>query len=166
MCTDTYCAPALPGIITTTWLPCKDGDQRAAALYRRHYSSYKYADRRRDDPGYRNRHLIVGPGEKLVMITAEGDALWVWRKFIDDSGQQGVNCAVFRNESQFRSSDLILEAETLAQRRWPGERMYTYVDPGSIRSSNPGYCFQVAGWKKCGRTKRRNYIILEKYPVQ
>ena len=85
-------------ILDCHWLPVKDGDPRAAALYRRHYSCYQYADNRRADPSNRNRFLIVGPGEKMVLMTVDCSALFVWRKFIDKSGQAGVNCAVFRNE--------------------------------------------------------------------
>lgn len=144
------------------WLPVKDGDPRASALYRRHYSCNQYKDRRRDNPNYRNRHLIVGPGQKMVLMTVWCDALFVWRKFIDASGQRGVNCAVFRNESKHLSSWLILEAEKLAWHRWPQERLYTYVNPRAIASSNPGYCFQVAGWQKCGITKVNKLLIFEK----
>jgi len=146
------------------WLPIKDGDPRAAALYRRHYSCYQYADGRRSQHGYRNRFLICGPGEKMLLMTIKCDALFVWRKFIDKSGQRGVNCAVFRNESDALSSELILEAEQLAWRRWPGERLYTYVDAFAIKSDNPGYCYKCAGWRECGRTQARGLIILEKYP--
>ena len=45
------------------WLPVKDGDPRAAYLYQRHYSCHCYRDNRRACHGYRNRFLIVGPGE-------------------------------------------------------------------------------------------------------
>ena len=38
--------------------------------------------------------------------------------------------------------------EPLAWSRWPGERLYTYVAPWMVRSSNPGWCFQVASWRK------------------
>lgn len=145
------------------WLPVKDGDERAAALYRRHYSCYQYADGRRSDPGYRNRFLIVGPGEKMVLMTVGCDALFVWRKFIDHSGQTGVNCAVFRNESDVLSSELILDAEQHAWKRWPGARLYTYVNSREILSTNPGYCFRMAGWERCGRTKKKGLVILEKY---
>lgn len=96
----------------------------------------------------------------MVLLTVENDALFVWRKFIDSGGQQGVNCAIFRNEGNFTSSSLITEAVELAWRRWPGERLYTYVNPKKIKSSNPGYCFQVAGWKKFGVTKG-GLLILE-----
>lgn len=153
----------LPGWL---WLPAKDGDPRAFAIMRRHYTYQAYQDgRRRAGGGYRNRRLFVGPGEKMVLMTVNCDALFVWRKFKDDSGQTGVNCAVFRNESSLLASALILEAEQLAWVRWPGERLYTYVDGCKVRSSNPGYCFKMAGWRVCGRTKAKRLIIMEKLPA-
>lgn len=152
-----------PFIVDSYWLPVKDGDPRAAALYRRHYSCYQYKDNRRNQHGYRNRFLFLGPGEKIVLMTVNCDALFAWRKFIDKSGQEGVNCAVFRNESPILSSVLILEAEQHAWARWPGQRLYTYVNAGAIKSSNPGWCYQMAGWTKCGITKG-GLVILEKYP--
>jgi hypothetical protein len=96
----------------------------------------------------------------MVLLTIGCDALWVWRKFKDDSGQVGVNCAVFRNESGTRSSELVREAMAHAWARWPGERLYTYVNATAIRSTNPGYCFKMAGWSDCGRTKG-GLVILE-----
>jgi len=149
-----------PGL--NRWYPIKDGNEAAYNLMSRHYSFNAYADGRRQDLSYRNRHLFVGPGEKLVLMTSDSQALFVWRKFIDASGQQGVNCAVFRNEGPHLSSDLILEAEQLAWRRWPGERLYTYVAPKNV-SANPGYCFKCAGWVKLpGTTKGNGLHILEK----
>jgi hypothetical protein len=149
------------------WLPIKDGDERAFALYQRHYSYKRYTDGRRQRYGYPNRFLIVGPGEKMLLLEASGHALMVWRRFRDDSGQQGVNCAVFRNESRWRSSALLREAMELAWRRWPGQRLYTYVDPRAVRSANAGYCFKCAGWRACGTTKVRKLTILEcKAPLQ
>jgi hypothetical protein len=128
------------------WHAVKDGDAAGLELYLRHYSSRRYRDGR-------VRKLFCGPGEKMVLLTDRLDALFVWRKFRDDGGEQGVNCAVFRNESSFLSSDLIKEAVRLARRRWPGERLYTYVNPKKIRSPNPGCCFKMAGWRVCGRSK-------------
>lgn len=146
------------------WLGVPDGDPRAFALYTRHYSYRPYQDGRRR-LGYRNRFLIVGPGQKMVLLTADCDALFVWRKFISDNGQTGVNCAVFRNESRILSSLLIREAEYLAWQRWRGERLYTYVDPEKVQSPNPGYTFLCAGWRRCGgTTKERRLLILEKQP--
>lgn len=136
------------------WHEYRDGNKKALELYERHYSCYKYADGR-------ERKLFCGPGEKMVLMTEKQDALFVWRKFVDDSGQKGVNCAVFRNESDILSSTLILKAERIAATRWPGERMYTYVNPEKVRSINPGCCFKKAGWSQCGMTKG-GLIILEK----
>ncbi len=142
------------------WLPAKDADPRAYALMQRHYTFQAHA--RRSDWTNRARRQFVGPGEKMVLLTADCRALFVWRKFIDDSGQRGVNCAVFRNEGDTLSSRLILEAEQLAWQRWPGERLYTYVNPHKVASSNPGYCFLKAGWRRCGTTTRKKLLILEK----
>lgn len=144
------------------WLSIRDGDSRGFALYSRHYTYHDYRDGRRRNPSNPTRFLFVGPGEKMVLLTADCRALFVWRKFIDNSGQTGVNCAVFRNEGDELSSSLILEAEQLAWQRWPGERFYTYVHSGKVQSSNPGYCFKMAGWRECGRTKG-GLLILEKH---
>ncbi len=136
------------------WWLTKDGDKTCLALYERHYSCYRYRDGRK-------RYLFCGPGEKVVLRTADGDALWVWRKFCDGSGQEGINCAVFRNESAHRSSELIRQADRIADCLWPGERHYTYVNPSRIRSTNPGFCFLVAGWRRCGQTAG-GLIVLER----
>ncbi len=136
------------------WKIAKDGDPYLRATLDRHYSRRAYRDGRQVK-------LFVGPGEKIVMITEDAKAMWVWRKFIDASGQKGVNCAVFRNEGGFRSSDLIRDAEQIAWQRWPNERLYTFVNPKSIRSVNPGACYKAAGWKRCGVTKG-GLVILEK----
>jgi hypothetical protein len=139
---------------SASWYYTRDGDPVALALYERHYSCYHYADGRQ-------RKLFVGPGEKVVLLSPDGDALFVWRKFESADGQEGVNCAVFRNEGPKRSSDLIREAMTIAWQRWPGERLYTYVNPRMVRSSNPGCCFQKAGWRRCGITRWNRLLILE-----
>ncbi len=155
-------------MFTTTeigyWLSVNDGDPRVSDLYSRHYTRRNYADSRRSLHGYRNRHLIMGPGEKLALLGADGRALFGWRKFRDGSGQEGINCAVFRNESDELSSDLIREADLLGWEKWSGERHYTYVNPRAVRSSNPGYCFIKAGWRKCGTTKWNKLLILERLP--
>jgi DNA modification methylase len=135
------------------WREFRDGHPAALALYERHYSARPLADRK----------LFMGPGQKLVLLTQGDEALFAWRKFIDDAGQTGINCAVFRNESRIRSEDLIREAMAIAWLRWPGERFYTYVDAAEVQSSNPGYCFLQAGWSKCGETKT-GLVILEALP--
>lgn len=138
-------AERLPSSKPLWWLT-KDGDLDCLDLYERHYSCYRYADGRK-------RTQFVGPGEKVVLRTERADALFVWRNFIDDSGQDGINCAVFRNESPYRSSDLIRQADCIADCLWPGRRHYTYVRAEAVKSTNPGFCFIASGWRRCGMTK-------------
>jgi hypothetical protein len=139
----------------SNWIRIRDANPTARGLFVRHYSYRPYADGRRP-------LKFVGPGEYIALVTPEADALFVWRKFISGDGQQGVNCSVFRNESRFLSSDLITEASCIAWEKWPGERLYTYVNPRKIQSTNPGYCFLMAGWRRCGITKVNKLVILEK----
>jgi hypothetical protein len=132
------------------WWLTKDGDEDGVEMYSRHYSARELED----------RQLFVGPGEKLVLRTWEGDAYFAWREFIDDSKQDGVCCSVFRNESPHQSSGLIRQACAIADCLWPHRRRYTHVDAKAVRSRNPGYCFLKAGWRRCGFTPD-GLLILE-----
>lgn len=146
--------PLLPAEPMGPWRLVRDGHEVARALYERHYSA---------KPG-RTSKLFVRPGQKMVLLTPDRLALFVWSKQqYSDDGQMGVNCAVFRNEGQQVSSVLIRQAEELAWQRWPGERLFTYVNPHKITSANPGYCFKMAGWRTCGQSAK-GYHILEKHP--
>ena len=144
-----------PFLLLSGWIMVRDGDDSARTIFDRHYSRYRYADGRKP-------MLFVGPGEKLVLLRHDARALFVWRRFISADGQDGINCAIFRNEGDELSSQLIREADALADARWPGERHYTYVAPKRIRSSNPGYCFKQAGWRTCGVTKHNKLVVLER----
>lgn len=132
---------------TPAWWLTRDGDVACLALYRRHYSRRDYADGRR-------HVLFVGPGEKVVLRTAAGDAVFVWRRFTDDcldvrtgERQQGINCAIFRNERGVGSRDLIQQADAVADCIWSDRRHYTYVNPARVASGLPGSCFLAAGWR-------------------
>jgi hypothetical protein len=141
-----------------TWVEVRDGNPTAAALFDRHYSRNRKAV---GDP------RVAGPGEKMLLLTPCARALFVWRRFISkdpSASNADVNCAVFRNEGAGLSSDLIRAAMAAAWRRWPGARLYTYVNPRRVRSSNPGYCFLMAGWRRCGVTKTRRLLVLEVMP--
>jgi hypothetical protein len=138
---------------STQWLEVRDGHPVVWALARGHYSAAKNSR-----PKIRQ---CVGPGEKLVLLHRTGLAAFAWRRFIDDSGQQGLNNALFVNHGAGLSSQLILEAERVAWTRWPGERLYTYVDPRKVKSPNPGYCYLCAGWRRWGWTKG-GLLVLEK----
>ena len=125
--------PLWDGLVRTTHF-----DQECRQLADRHYSRRTVGARQ-----------FCYSGRKLVLRDTAGTALFVWmwpQEAMRMDGQIGYNCAMFRNESPRRSSDIILEAEALAVAKWGPGRFYTYVDPGKIRSANPGYCFKVAGW--------------------
>lgn len=93
------------------WWWTTDQDVEVLAMYARHYSHRPYQDGR-------DVFQCIGPGEKGPLRTHGNvpggcDAIFGWRKFIDDcidertrERQQGVNCAFFRNEGRYRSSDL------------------------------------------------------------
>jgi len=143
------------------WLGAHDGDPRALALFKRHYSY-----RRRAHGQARGNNTFIGQGEKMVLLTLACDALFVWQfsTVPRRSGQEGVCCSVFRNESPCLSSELIQAADEMAWRRWPGQRHYTYINPKKVRSSNPGFCFLKAGWRRCGTNKSGQLIVLERLP--
>lgn len=137
------------------WCIAKDGDAEARSLFDRHYSRRRYRDGRRPKK-------FIGPGEYLLLITPDNSAVIAWRKFISDDGQQGVNCAIFRYERPPGgplASDLLRDAMGLAWRRWPHARLYTYVNPKAIKSTNPGCCFRKAGWQPVGHSKRGLLIL-------
>jgi len=134
-------------LIDAVWLPVRDGNDTGRLIFDNHYSRQHYADGRKP-------LLYAGPGEKIVLVTPDALALFIWRKFRSMDHQEGVSCAVFRNEGAGLSSDLIRAADELAWQRWGGERLYTYVDPKKIRRKrDPGRCFLKAGWKHFGWTK-------------
>ncbi len=144
------------------WWVTLDGDLDCLEMYERHYS-------RNDKRAmWRPRRLFVGPGDKLVLRTGPADAVFVWRKFTDDcidertaQRQEGVNCAVFRNESEHLSSGLVRQADAIADAVWTDRRHYTYVNREKVASANPGYCFLRAGWSRCGVTKG-GLLVLER----
>ena len=142
------------------WFSVLDGDERLVALYERHYSCNPATSH--------EAHLqrgISGVGQSTCLLTWKGDAGFVWVRNLTEryDGQVGVQCSFFRNESKELSSGLIGGAEQWAWERWPGKRLWTYVSPTKIRSTNPGFCFLKAGWKRCG-TSNGGLVILERLP--
>ena len=60
-------------------------------------------------------------------------------------------CTAFRNEGPALSSVLIVAAVELTARTWgtaPPDGWVTYVDRTRVRSTNPGYCYLRAGWRR------------------
>lgn len=118
-------------------------------------------------------------GRKLVLRNAEGTILFGWL-YPDPAmrmdGQKGYNCAIFRNESGRKASDILLEAERMAFEKWGPGRLYTYIDPAKTNTITAlrdypklrihqgeriiGFSYRKAGWKplitKDGRPRMSN----------
>jgi hypothetical protein len=154
------------------WIPVSTSDNRARGLFARHYSF-------RHKGKAIKPSTITAPGEHLVLLTQNCDALFVWvAERIRHDNQTGINCAVFRNESKLLASELIKEADALAWVKWPHERLFTYVDGEKINRFNDrhkrnrpaGYCFLKAGWRYIldnnGEKLRssKGLYLLEMYP--
>lgn len=137
------------------WIVIRDGNRTAMNIFGRHYTARPH----------RKIEQFIGPGKKLALITQDAKAIFAWRKeeFRLDA-QFGVNCPVFRNEGTAagKSSYLIRAACDLAWEEWPGERLFTFVDPAKIRmKAEPGRCFLRAGFQYCGVTPK-GLLILER----
>lgn len=149
-----------PQLLSEHWqLSVTRDDPQAVEFYQRHYS---FNDRNGRKPA-----KFGNPGHYIALMTLKRDALFLWTKERHrKDGQTGVNCGVFRNESDILSSTLIREAMDIAQKRWPGERLFTFVDAGKVRSKNPGCCFKKAGWRECGKTGTGLLIFEWTRPIQ
>jgi hypothetical protein len=138
--------PMFDGLVKTTHF-----DPEMSMLADRHYSRRTVGTRQ-----------FTYAGRKLVLRDCAGDVLFVWMWPFDElrmDNQTGYNCAIFRNESKRRSSEIILEAERHAFEKWGPNRFYTYVNPKKIKSANPGFCFKKAGWKHIGQSKSGLHLL-------
>ena len=141
----------------TYWLISHDMNPICQKLADRHYS--------RKHPG--SRKGFVGPGEKLVLLSSDGRALFVWLRSdpkLRADHIDGINCTIFRNESSILSSRLILEAEKFAWQKWPGLLLFTYVSITKVQSKMPGWCFIKAGWAFKGYNKTGKLKLFFKLP--
>jgi hypothetical protein len=137
------------------WIISHDMNPIAQKLADRHYS--------RKTPG--STKGFMGPGEKLVLLSPDGKALFAWLRSDPELRADhidGVCCTIFRNEGPVLSSKLILEAEKFAHERWPDLKLFTYVSKEKVQSKNPGWCFIKAGWKLVGENKTGKLRLFEK----
>jgi len=156
-------------LTNSVWEIIRDGDPLAAQMYLRSYASDRSRQRRID----RKTLQFVGPGEKMVLTTPCRRALFAWRiSRLRDDDQEGVECTVFRNEGAGVASELVRAADAIADRRWPGERHFTFVNPRKVRGNPPGNVFRRAGWRPVvdvdGEpvlTKERKLLIFERDPA-
>lgn len=150
------------------WVLSSSSDPRALAVvdgtgphaaHGPHYS--------RRTPGSKT---FTGVGQEVVLITDDGAAVWACvrqrtptaRGTGKSRGRAGATDTraryiwrnmLFRNLGPHRSSDLIRSALARTYEEWikrygalPEERLRTEIGIKAIRSSNPGYCYKIAGW--------------------
>ena len=138
-------------------------------IHRAHPAGCDIADR------HYNRQKIgspqfVSPGRCIVLLTWDHMALWVtswpYAEYVKHEWAGAWVNSLFRNEGATLSSELILDAIAATRFYWnpPEKGIITFVHPGKIRSTNPGYCYLQAGFKKVGRTKKNNLIALQLLP--
>jgi hypothetical protein len=126
-------------------------DPEMLALSANHYSRSNLAAKK-----------LGGPARSLMLRNTTGTVLFLWQWPLEGmrwDGQNGYNCVMFRNESERRSSEIILEAEQIALGKWGQNRFYTYVDPRKVKSPNPGYCFKIAGYKFVRTTPNGKHLL-------
>lgn len=158
----------------TAWIGVTCTDDRLRGLHRRHYSSEKSGRRRGRPVEHPNQLRMIGPGEYLALLTLDASAGFIWRRSrYRKDGQLGVECALFRNERGRRCEDrshghnsvrLIEEAVALAWAKWPGERLFTHVNPERVNATTPGYCFILAGFRALDERTRAGLVVLERLP--
>ena len=147
------------------WTVSHKYDKHGAALADGHYS--------RRTPG---SPQFMPPGETLVLMLSGAVFGW-WRPHPRSglramNGLDGWTCTIFRNTTTLLSSELILHAETALvdyQENDPDcggpcgpDGMLTYVHDRKVRSTNPGWCFQCAGWTRRGRSADGRKTLLGK----
>lgn len=114
---------------------------------------------------------FMPPGKTIVLISRDGLSVFGWwrpdpAKFpCAMNGLDGWTCCIFRRTGGPLASELLLEAEralvALAPDCGPAG-MLSYVDPKSIQSPNPGYCYKCAGWRKVGMCSKNRKPLLWK----
>lgn len=115
---------------------------------------------------------FMPPGQTLVLLTGDGLAVFGWWRphpssgIVAMNGLDGWTCTIFRNTGPTLSSELIraAEAELLSRYDCGPDGFLTYVWDKKVRSTNPGYCFKMAGWRPIGRSADGRKTLLHKEP--
>jgi hypothetical protein len=126
---------------------------------------------------------FTGVGREIVLVTDCGRAVWacVYQKTPSarGTGASRGRCGqpdtkarhiwrnmMFRNLGAGMSSELIREATERTYEEWvrrygelPPERLRTEIGIKEVRSKNPGYCYQVAGWSKGRIVRGKLYLF-------
>jgi hypothetical protein len=131
------------------WVQSHRADADVVPLADRHYNRQKIGSPQ-----------FAPPGRCLVLKTAAADAFWItsypFAEYVKHAWAGAWVCSAFRNESEYRSSELIREAVAVSRFKWetPALGMVTFVNADKVRRKrDPGRCFLRAGFRPCGKTK-------------
>lgn len=117
------------------------------------------------DRHYNRQHIgapqFVPPGRCIVLVTADGTALWVtswpFAEFTKHAWAGAWINSCFRNEGPALSSNLIRSAVAATLWKWPTPPemgIVTFVDASKVRRKrDPGRCYLKAGFHRAGFTK-------------
>lgn len=125
---------------------------------------------------------FTGCGQEVVLLSESGDAVWAVvrqrtparRGTGSSRGRDGVTDEapryvwrnmLFRNLGPTLSSELIRGATALTYELWPAkygemptERLRTEIDVRRVRSTNPGYCYKLAGYTPDRMVRSKLYL--------
>lgn len=162
------------------WLLSSSSDRRALDIVDgtgMHEGNGPHYSRR--TPGSKT---FTGVGQEIVLVSDCLRAVWAvvrqktpakrgtgnsrGRDGITDKGVRYIwRNMVFRNLGAGLSSDLIASATAETYRQWtirygalPCERLRTEIGVKEVRSKNPGYCYQRAGWIKDRIVRGKLYL--------
>lgn len=116
----------------------------------RHYNRQKPGSKQFAPPG-KCLVFVIGNPAKAFWISSSPIA-----KYVQHDWAGAWMCTAFRNEGAGLSSELIEEAVQATIAIWgppPPLGFVSFVDASKVRSSNPSYCYQMAGWEKVGQTQ-------------
>ncbi len=136
--------------MTLTLERVKPTEDAILEMVRNHYSHKQNTDDRprtakTSKTWWSNARLVVFSDPERTLVFA-----WQWpRDGYRKDGQNGFNNILFHRSKRcpYKASEIILAAVSAAFEHWGENRCYTYVDADKIASSNPGYCYKMAGWK-------------------
>lgn len=138
------------------WHYSHRADPRALPLADRHYNRQK--------PG---SPQFVPPGSCVVFLTEQADAVWVTSnpiaQYVKHAWAGAWMNSLFRNESEFLSSELVREAVSATRAHYgdpPPLGMVSFVDASKTRRKrDPGRCYRRAGFRHVGFTKAGLWVM-------
>lgn len=140
-----------------TWIRVQKGDHRALALADRHYNRQKAGARQ-----------FMPPGRTVVLLWRDGLAVFGarWAEHVKHEWRGAWECTIFRREPgcDGLASEMILQAIAHCVDEWgppPAAGMLTFVDPAALpRGRRPGHCFEMAGFRRAGWSRKRGRLAL------